>query len=154
MFNNRRTLLPAPASLPSGTRKDNAMFAAKLLIIASLSILLGNPIRGLQPDATPWSLFGLLGFTLIGRPLSELAGWRGFALPRLQERYSALKSSLILTMLAHFFFNCSIVFLVQQFGLMPPMYLYIGGGGLMLVLMTWIIVYFDPQHFSRKKITP
>lgn len=69
------------------------------LIIAGLYILLGNPARGLKPDATPWSLAGLLGFTLINGPLSEEAGWRGFALPRLQEKFSALKSSLILGLL-------------------------------------------------------
>lgn len=35
-------------------------------------------------------------FAVIFGPLGEELGWRGYALPRLQERYSALQSSLIL----------------------------------------------------------
>lgn len=67
--------------------------------IAIVYLLLVAPIGGLKPDATVWSLLGLLGFTFLSGPLSEEAGWRGFALPRLQEKHSALTSSLILGLL-------------------------------------------------------
>jgi uncharacterized protein len=66
------------------------------LAIAGVYIALGNPPRGLDPSLTPLVLMGNLIFTLASGPLSEEAGWRGFALPRLQERYSAAKSSVIL----------------------------------------------------------
>jgi membrane protease YdiL (CAAX protease family) len=38
----------------------------------------------------------LFGPNLLGGPLGEEAGWRGFALPRLQNRFSPLTSSLAL----------------------------------------------------------
>jgi membrane protease YdiL (CAAX protease family) len=45
---------------------------------------------------TVTSFLGTVLDALFRGPLGEEAGWRGFALPRLQARYSALKSSLIL----------------------------------------------------------
>lgn len=41
-------------------------------------------------------VLGQLIFNLFSGPLAEEAGWRGFALPRLQAKYNALVSSLIL----------------------------------------------------------
>lgn len=63
--------------------------------------------------------------------------------------YNNSGGSLALTMLAHFFFNFSSVFLVQYFGLMPPIWLYAGGGGLMVLLTIWVVVYFGPRRLSR-----
>jgi membrane protease YdiL (CAAX protease family) len=57
---------------------------------------LGNPAPGLKPGLTVTAILGQVLFTLFSGPLAEEAGWRGFALPRLQARYNALVSSLIL----------------------------------------------------------
>ncbi len=66
------------------------------LAIAWVYSLLGYPVTGLKPGVTIPSLLGQVVFTLFSGPVSEEAGWRGFALPRLQARYSALVSTLIL----------------------------------------------------------
>jgi len=52
------------------------------------------------PAASPW-LLALPVFlsTLILTGVAEEIGWRGFALPRLQTRFSALTASLILAAL-------------------------------------------------------
>lgn len=76
-------------------------FAAAFLFLGPLAfafiyILLGNPYQGLQPGVTASVILAQLVFTLFSGPLSEEAGWRGFALPRLQKQYHALTSSLIL----------------------------------------------------------
>jgi membrane protease YdiL (CAAX protease family) len=75
------------------------MLAGIPLLIALIYILLGNPPTGLRPGTTLWVLLGALGLSLLTGPLGEEAGWRGFALPRLQQKYSALTSSLILGVL-------------------------------------------------------
>lgn len=76
-------------------------FAAAFLFLAPLAITfiyraLGNPSAGIQPGQTILSLSGIVLFTLFSGPIAEELGWRGFALPRLQTRYNALVSSLIL----------------------------------------------------------
>jgi membrane protease YdiL (CAAX protease family) len=53
-------------------------------------------------DGPAYALTYLLGFVLtmiLGGPLFEEIGWRGFALPRLQRRYRPLAASLILGVL-------------------------------------------------------
>lgn len=75
------------------------MLAGIPLVIAIVYILLGNPPRGLPPGTTVWMLLGALGLSLLTGPLGEEAGWRGFALPRFQQKYSALTSSLIIGVL-------------------------------------------------------
>ena len=69
------------------------------LIIALIYKALGNPSHGLAPGATAASLLGQFVFTFFSGPLAEEGGWRGFALPRLESRYNALVSSLILGVL-------------------------------------------------------
>jgi uncharacterized protein len=66
------------------------------LLFALVYILLGNPVPGLQAGMTVPLLLSNLVFTLFSGPIAEEAGWRGFALPRLQKRFGALVSSLIL----------------------------------------------------------
>jgi uncharacterized protein len=60
---------------------------------------IGNPVPGLQQGWTLPLILGQLVFQLFSGPLAEEAGWRGFALPHLQEKYNALVSSLILGMI-------------------------------------------------------
>lgn len=75
--------------------------AALFLVIGPLGIALaymatGNAAPGPQPGLTIPVLIGQMIIVLLSGPLSEEAGWRGFALPRLQEKHNALTSSLIL----------------------------------------------------------
>ena len=73
-----------------------------------LAVLLNRVITGLwpdlsllgQPDYLPYiGPFATLGLWLLTYGLGEETGWRGFALPHLQEKHSAANSSLILALL-------------------------------------------------------
>jgi uncharacterized protein len=66
------------------------------LLFALVYHLLGFSSPGLEPGMTIPVLLANLVFTLFSGPIAEEAGWRGFALPRLQKRFGALLSSLIL----------------------------------------------------------
>jgi uncharacterized protein len=69
------------------------------LLFGLVYTVLGFPAPGLAAGLTPLFLIGQIAFTLYSGPLAEEAGWRGFALPRLQQRFGALTSSLILGVL-------------------------------------------------------
>jgi membrane protease YdiL (CAAX protease family) len=66
------------------------------LAVALVYIALGNPVPGIQPGVTILMILAQLVHNLFSGPLAEEAGWRGFALPRLQKKHNALVSSLIL----------------------------------------------------------
>ena len=66
------------------------------LIIVLIYGLLGNEAPGIASGTTASFMLLNLLYTLINGPLAEETGWRGFALPRLQRRFGALVSSLIL----------------------------------------------------------
>lgn len=66
------------------------------LVIVLVYRLVGNDPPGIAAGTTASFLLMNLLLTLINGPLAEETGWRGFALPRLQRRFGALVSSLIL----------------------------------------------------------
>ena len=74
-----------------------AFFAMPVLIAGGMAIyaLQGNSIGQFEPRALPLALLMAIPAVLFG-PLGEEGGWRGFALPRLQDKYSAFWSSIIL----------------------------------------------------------
>lgn len=104
------------------------------LTVALIYIVLGNPVSGLKPGTTTSILIGQIVFTLFSGPLAEEAGWRGFALPRLQTRYNALASSLILGVI-WCFWHIPLFFLPgsSQQGIPFPIY---------LMLVVTLSVYF------------
>ncbi len=107
------------------------------LAIALVYIALGNPPNGLQPGVTMTILLGTVFVQLFSGPLSEEAGWRGFALPRLEARYNALVSSLILGVLWTFW-HLPLFFLVgaAQRGIPFPIYLVLIAT--LTIYLTWL----------------
>ncbi len=112
--------------------------AAGFLLLGPLAVALifsiFTPAEGLKPGITLPILLGEVLFKLFSGPLGEEAGWRGFALPRLQQKFSALVSSLILGVIWTFW-HLPLLFLAgaSRIGMPFPFY---------LLLVVTLAVYF------------
>jgi CAAX protease family protein len=79
-----------------------APFALLALALAGASLLGGESVSpaalGRSREFPQFSALGFLAYNIVSFGYGEEVGWRGFALPRLQARHSALVSSLLLTL--------------------------------------------------------
>lgn len=184
-------------------------FAAAALLLVPLVISLvlyllriGEGI-GVDPDLTLASFMSWMIFNLFSGPFAEEAGWRGYALPRLQAKYNSLvaslvlgvfwtlwhvplafvigadqaelglfgwmiytilvftstiiltwlynntKGSLVVVILAHFFFNVGSNIVVNIFGLVDNMLYNIVGGIAGVLYLVLIFAGFGYKRFSK-----
>lgn len=106
------------------------------LAISLVYMILGNPIPGLEPGMTFPILLSNFVFTLFSGPIAEEAGWRGFALPRMQKKLNALLSSIILGVIWacwHLPFYAA-----SGGGAGLPFYIYLGMVIVLSIFITWI----------------
>jgi len=76
-----------------------AALAFPILFMLGVFATVPNALSAFIPSMLPSVLLDFVGLLIVGlffSPLFEEPGWRGFALPRLQERYGPLTGSLIL----------------------------------------------------------
>jgi len=108
------------------------LFIIAPLIFALFYLLFGGEAPGPAPNYTLTIFLLDLFISLISGPLNEEAGWRGYALPRLQSRFSALISSIILGILWGFWHLP--LYLVEA---RLPFYIFIFLNIVLSILITW-----------------
>lgn len=102
------------------------------LIFSGFYILFGGSVPGPVPGLTIPLILSNLLFTLVSGPLSEEAGWRGFALPKLQSKFNAVTSSLILGVIWACW-HIPLYFIEDRI----PFYIFIFLVLVISILMTW-----------------
>lgn len=107
------------------------------LMIALVYIALGNPAPGLRAGWTIPLLLAQVFTQFFSGPVSEEAGWRGFALPRLEGKVNALLSSLILGVVWTFW-HLPLFYLTGATQVSIPMPIYLGLVLTLTVYMTWL----------------
>jgi membrane protease YdiL (CAAX protease family) len=103
------------------------------LLIALVYNLIGGQSPGITPGLTLPILLFNLGFSFLSGPVSEEPGWRGFALPRLQARFGALTSSIILGFVWAFW-HLPLYFVEPRL----PLYIFVPLVLVITILMTWV----------------
>lgn len=108
------------------------------LAVALVYMALGNPPRGL-PEGMTWGAYAVIVMQgwLTG-PLAEESGWRGFALPRMQARLSALNASLLLGGLWAFWHVPQYLMGGVATGGMMPFPIFVPVTIVLTVLFTWV----------------
>ncbi len=116
-------------------------FAAFLFLIGPLAAgffyaIFGGESPGIDPNLTIQIFISSMIFGLFSGPLSEETGWRGFALPRLEAKYGALVSSLILGIIWTFW-HLPLYFVPgsSQVGIPFPIYMILVVS--IAIIMTW-----------------
>jgi membrane protease YdiL (CAAX protease family) len=106
-----------------------------VFLVSGVYILLG----GVAPDMSqlPMLLPTFLLVLVFGGPLAEEAGWRGYALPRLQASHSALAASLILGILWGFW-HLPLFYLAGSIQSQLPIGAYLVMTIALTVLFTWV----------------
>jgi len=108
------------------------LFIIAPMIFALFYLLFGGQAPGPAPTYTlPIFLLDLF-LSLITGPLNEEAGWRGYALPRLQSRFSALTSSIILGILWGFWHLPLYLVYTRM-----PFYIFIFLNIILSIFITW-----------------
>lgn len=108
------------------------LFIIAPLIFALIYLFFGGQAPGPAPTYTiPIFLLDLF-ISLITGPLNEEAGWRGYALPRLQSRFPALTSSVILGIIWGFWHLPLYIVYARM-----PFYIFIFLNIILSIFITW-----------------